>query len=302
MVVRLAFFCLMALGLAGFGTVAWIATRPSDPSTDQLAALAVKIKVLTAARAVHAGALLKPDDLASVEIAPEDKSADATIDSVESRTALLGAMMRRSLNPGEEVHAADLLRPGDRGFLAAVLQPGTRAITVAVDSVTGSAGLIWPGDHVDLILTQTLANDLAPAGRRVAAETALSDVRVIAIDQQIVEGADATSRATQARTITLEVSPEQAERVSVAVRLGRLSLVVRAASPAGGEQLADGFSGAGATTTTWADDVSPALRGGSPVPTSADSVATAPAPVAAAPMNPSMRIFSGAADGKEYHF
>ena len=64
-----------------------------------------------------------------------------------------------------------------------------RAVTVAVDATTGAAGLIWPGDRVDLILTQTIQEATLPLGRRVAAETVLSDVRVIAIDQQLVQGA-----------------------------------------------------------------------------------------------------------------
>ena len=124
------------------------------------------------------------------------------------------------------------MRPGDHGFLAAVLAPGMRAVTIAVDNTTGSAGLIWPGDQVDLILTadrSTKPN--LPIGHRVAAETVLSNARVIAIDQQIMQGAVAAPDS-QAKTVTLEVTEEQAERVSVATRLGRLSLSVRSAEDA----------------------------------------------------------------------
>ncbi len=159
-----------------------------------------------------------------------------------------------------------------------MLQPGTRAVTVGVDAVTGSAGLIWPGDHVDLILTQTLAEPSLPVGRRVVAETVLSDIRVIAIDQQLVQGAEANPKEPQqARTVTLEVTPEQAERVSVAIRLGRLSLTVRAA---GTTPPAPTDAG-----TTWAGDVSPALR--------ASVQPAAPGLV---------RVFQGTADGKEFRF
>ena len=65
-----------------------------------------------------------------------------------------GAMVRRSLAPNEPILAGDVLNPGDRGFLAAVLGTGMRAVTVGVDPVSGTAGLIWPGDHVDVVLTQ----------------------------------------------------------------------------------------------------------------------------------------------------
>jgi pilus assembly protein CpaB len=97
-------------------------------------------------------------------------------------------MIRRSVSEGQPILPSDVVRPGDHGFLAAVPGPNMRAITVAVDAVSGTAGLIWPGDRIDLILTQMLDDPALAAGRRVAAETVLSDVRVIAVDQQIVQG------------------------------------------------------------------------------------------------------------------
>lgn len=113
---------------------------------------------------------------------------------------------------------------------AAVLKPNARAITVGVDAVTGTAGLIWPGDRVDLLLTQTLDDRVAVLSRRVVGETVLNDVRVIAVDQQLTQGAagaNASPDGRVARTVTLEVTPEEAERVAVAAQLGRLSLTIR---------------------------------------------------------------------------
>ena len=75
---------------------------------------------------------------------------------------------------------SDVLRPTDGGFLAAVLAPNHRAVSVAVDAVSGTAGLIWPGDRVDLILTQTNDEAGVPLGRRTFGETVLRDLRVIA--------------------------------------------------------------------------------------------------------------------------
>ena len=86
------------------------------------------------------------------------------------RTGLTGAMVRRSLGAGEFLLATDVMRPGDHGFLAAVLGPDMRAASVGVDNVSGSAGLIWPGDRVDLILTQSLDDPALPPARKVAAE------------------------------------------------------------------------------------------------------------------------------------
>jgi pilus assembly protein CpaB len=186
-------------------------------------------------------------------------------------------MVRHSLGAAEIIRRTDVLHPGDHGFLAAVLDPGMRAVTVGVDAVTGSAGLIWPGDRVDLILTQTIGDTAVPMGRRVAAESVLSDARVIAIDQRLVQDADSNTSADHARTVTLEVTPEQAARISVAMRLGKLSLAVRSVEPAV----------TASPNTIWAADVSAALSGGA---------APSPAPPA------KVRVFEGAGTIKEYTF
>ena len=66
-----------------------------------------------------------------------------------------------------------MVKPGERGFLAAVLEPGMRAISVPIDEASGNAGLIFPGDQVDLILTQTIEAARRPAGARRVSETVL---------------------------------------------------------------------------------------------------------------------------------
>ena len=278
MVLRLAFFALMALGLLGFGTVAWIATRPPPPDAATLAA-AAKVTVLVAVRPVRAGNLLKPEDLIAKEVTVADAGEDASLDNTDGRAALGGAMVRRTLATGDVVRMRDVMRPGDHGFLAAVLGPGMRAVSVGVDAITGTAGLIWPGDRIDVILTQAIGDAAMPVGRRVAAETVLSDVRVIAIDQQLVQGLSPDGAEGKARTVTMEVTASQAERVSVATRIGRLSLSVRsadrtlrAATPL-------------LPQTTWASDVSPAL--GRDVAQGARST---------------LRVYTGAAEGKEFRF
>lgn len=283
MVLRIAFFVLMALGLTGFGTVAWLATRP-PPSAEAAERAAkppppVHEQVLVAAHPIHAGALLKPEDFSSKNLPiPEAKAMDLIPDKPDTRRQLIGAMVRHSLGQGDTLRNADLMRPGDHGFLAAVLQPGMRAVSIAVDNTTGSAGLIWPGDHVDLILTQTMNGADVSAGHQVAAETVLSDIRVLAIDQQIIEGAAPTASGSQ-RTVTLEVTPDQAERISVATRLGRLSLSVRSAgSP---RQTLAKLPGPG---TTWAMDVSPAIDAQAGKPTG------------------TIRIYQGADGVKEFKF
>lgn len=286
MILRLALFALLALGLAGFGAVVWISVREPAPASATAMKGEPNEKILVAAHQLRAGALLKPEDIGSADMPHSKIAAGASPDTAQDRSQMLGAMVRRSLVADDPILPADIIHPGDHGFLAAVLGSGMRAVTIGVDLISGGAGLIWPGDHVDLILTQTLDSPNLPSGRRMVAEKVLSDLRVIAVDQHLVEGATPeTAEGKVARTVTLEVTPAQAERVSVAERLGRLSLIVRSADqPVADAQPSDGS--VTAANVTWAGDVSPALRLNDPAHSAPNTV----------------RVFQGTAEGKEFHF
>lgn len=276
MVLRITFFALMALGLLGLGTIAFVATHPAHPAVAAVAK-PTTVRILVASRAIRAGSLLKPEDVTARAIPITARRPQESLDTGAVRRELIGAMVRRSLSPGEPLRRDELLRPGDHGFLAAVLKPGMRAVTVGVDDITGTAGLIWPGDRVDLILTETINNPALPQGRSIVAETVLSDVRVIAIDQRLIEGAAAGEPARQAHTATLEVTEAEAQKVQVAVRLGRLSLAVRSAQSVAGRSRRE--------PATWAADVSPAL-----------------AAAARSAGSGSMTIWQGSANGQEVRF
>ncbi len=300
--IRIVFFIMMAFGLAGFGTVAWVATRQSH--TEAVAAPPpppTKVAVLTAAHPINAGTLLKPDDFATEQMVVDPaRMGEFTPDTPDTRRELVGSMTRRALAQGDVVRISDAIRPGEHGFLAAALKPGMRAVTITVDTGTGSGDLIGPGDRVDVILTQTLTDQSLPAAHRVAAETVLSDVRVLAIDQKLVLGAEPTTDRAN-RTVTLEVTEGQAQRISVATLLGHLSVSVRSAGlpqlsdgtkpgPASGKEPGKDAGGSGHDTgTVWAVDVSPALG---------VTQAAPPAPPAAS----SMRVFQGSGDVKEFKF
>ena len=281
MVLRAVFFVLMALGLVGFGTVAWITSRPSpsEAAVTPGGQHVTRKAVIAAAHPLRAGALLKPEDLTAAEI-PADEASAGTLDTPEARRGLVGAMIRRTLAKDEAFRAGDVMKPGEHGFLAAVLQPGLRAMTIPMDAANGSVGLIWPGDRIDLILTQANTDAATPAGRRVGAATVLTNARVIAIDRQLVQGASA-GIDSQPKTVTLEVNAEQAQRVSVAMRLGQLSLAVRSATP---EQQMDAIDARG-KAPTWARDVVPSLM--TEIPPNTDS---------------KMRIYQGTSEVKEFKF
>lgn len=255
------------LGITGIGLALLLANKPNTPPIQQTAVAAAPVPqvappamshILVAARPLRAGALLVMADIGSLAVPAGKEPPGSYMDTVGARATLRGSMVRRSLNANETLLAGDVLNPGDRGFLAAVLGAGMRAVTIGVDPVSGLSGLVWPGDHVDVVLTQAIDDKDQPIERRISGETVLSDVRVIAVDQQLVEGAQSTLANSAAvggsnRTVTLEATPFDAERVAVAARLGRLSLLIRSA--------ADDVPGLAsqAPRTAWSGDVSAAL-------------------------------------------
>ncbi|MCB9947729.1 MAG: Flp pilus assembly protein CpaB [Rhodospirillaceae bacterium] len=146
----------------------------------------------------------------------------------ESTAALIGAVVRMAISTGQPVTENSLVRPGDRGFLAAVLTPGKRAISVPVNETTSVAGLIFPGDRVDMLLTHTVRiGGEDDGGSFRVTETVLTDVRVLAIDQRLTDPADGPRVPD---TATIEVDPHQAEMVQVMMQMGSLSLSLRSLS------------------------------------------------------------------------
>ncbi len=275
---RIVLLFLVLLGVGGFGTVAVLAFRPAPEPVrvvgDRKPA-EPSVTVLVAGHVVHAGQLLRPTDLSTRLFAAGSVPPGSIEDRAGTRANLAGGLLRVTLPAGALVLSQDLVLPGDHSYLAAVLTPGERAISIGVDAVSGVAGLVWPGDHVDLILTETFDDASMPTGHRLAAVTVLRGLRVIATDQDLVRGEQPSSTASGERTITLETSPAQAERVSIASRLGRLSLSVCST-----DVCAD--PGA-AASLTWGSDVSPALA------RKADTTAT-------------IHIFNGASEPKDFHF
>jgi pilus assembly protein CpaB len=275
MFLRIMAVLLGLVGISGIGVAFILAQKPApEPMTAAAPAPppapVPKPHILVAARALRAGNLLVMEDIAAIEVPAGQEPAGSYADTIGARAALRGAMVRRSLTPKEPIVAGDVLNPGDRGFLAAVLGTGMRAVTVGVDPVSGTAGLIWPGDHVDVVLTQAIDEKDQPLDRRVSGETVLINVRVIAVDQQLVQGgqgaqANPTAVANANRTVTLEATSFDAERVAVASRLGRLSLIVRSAADdmaPNGTELPDTASvpPPAPPAIAWGGDVSPALR------------------------------------------
>jgi pilus assembly protein CpaB len=125
------------------------------------------------------------------------------------------------------VTRGSLVGPQDRGFLAAALGPGMRAVTVPVNTTTGVAGFVFPGDHVDLVLTQQVQGGGDGAPLKVS-ETIVRNVRVLATDQRFTDkDEDGKTAVKTFSNVTFEVTPKIAEKIAVAQSLGQLSLSLR---------------------------------------------------------------------------
>lgn len=257
MSLRLVVAALILATATALGMIAYQIAAPHQiafrPAVSDTLPPPMEQSYLVAAHALPPGTLVRNEDF-TTRSAPLGKLPPGAVeDTPQARADIRGALVTHYLEPGAPVTKADILRPRDRGFLAAVLAPGTRAISIAVDPVTGVSGLIWPGDRVDVILTQALDKAIAPVSRRILSETVMRDLRVIAVDQQIVQGAPPTATAAgrPTRTVTLQVTPDQAEQLNVAERLGRLSLTIRSI---GATKTANRTQ-----STVFGGDVSPAL-------------------------------------------
>src|SRR5688500_9172188 len=140
---------------------------------------------------------------------------------------LLGTVVRNEITAGQPLTQGALIKPGERGFLAAALGPGMRAVTVPVSATSGVSGFVFPGDRVDIVLTQTVpgGGDGPPLK---ASETVLRNVRVLATDQRMTaQGEDGKPVVVNTSTVTLEATPKIAEKIAVAQTIGQLSLSLR---------------------------------------------------------------------------
>src|ERR1700733_12804822 len=194
MPLRLILVSLLLLTALGLGLIGYQATRPAKMEiiATPVPPPSLMVDLLVATRSLPAGTLIKEEDFTTRPVPSAQVPLGVLTNSPEIRAGLRGALLRRYLDLGTTLMAGDVLHPRDRGFLAAVLVAGSRAISVGVDAITGNGGLIWPGDRVDMILTQELNEKDAPLARRFVGETILTDVRVVAVDQSIAQGAIAT--------------------------------------------------------------------------------------------------------------
>jgi pilus assembly protein CpaB len=125
-----------------------------------------------------------------------------------------------AIEPNEAVLSLKITGPGQRATLSALVKPGMKAVTIRVNDVEGVGGFVLPGDRVDVVLTRQIDKGSA------STEVVLQNARVLAVDQSADERA---AKAAVAKSVTLEVSTVEAQKVWLASSVGNLSLLLRKA-------------------------------------------------------------------------
>ncbi|MEM1390401.1 MAG: Flp pilus assembly protein CpaB [Pseudomonadota bacterium] len=193
-----------------------------------------QIKVLIAASDLPVGTLLSPSDFRWADW-PErtvNPGYFTEEDNAEAMETLAGSVVRKSLFAEEPILPQKIVQKGETGFMAALLSPGKRAVSVEISPESASAGFILPDDRVDVILTYEVevlqGEDMV---EQTTVVTAMENVRVLAIDQMFgeIDGVPALTGSTA----TLELTPEEAELISLASRKATISLTLRSHADAG---------------------------------------------------------------------
>jgi len=214
--------------LAVFIANVWLNNQANQraKTMESTAKPAVTKTIVVAKQALRFGAELNASQLEEVPWPAEAVPAGAftKVSDILSpgRRVVLAAM-----EPNEPVLALKITGPGQRATLSALVKPGMKAVTIRVNDVEGVGGFVQPGDRVDVLLTRQIDKGQA------STEVVLQNVRVLAVDQSADER---NAKAAVAKSVTLEVTTVEAQKIWLASSVGSLSLLLRKAGETGETQ------------------------------------------------------------------
>ena len=205
---------------------AWVAKKiVSGPrEVQQVERTVGATDVLVAANPINLGDSIRGDDLKWQEwpvqgVTPGLITRDAQPDAP---TKLSGAVARAPFIVGEPIKEQKLIKVSEGGVMAAILPAGMRAISTPIREETSAGGFILPNDRVDVILSHKMQ---VGSKEEPVSEAVLRNVRVLAIGQEIETKGD--DKVATGKTATLELTPRQAEILTLAQSMGDISLSLR---------------------------------------------------------------------------
>jgi pilus assembly protein CpaB len=234
---------LFVAAITAFMAKSMFGTAPTPVAIAAIAPAPTGPQVLVATKPLPVGTILGPDAV-RFQTWPKDivDGAYYVKGQPGSEPAQMqGMVVRTAIAVGQPLSQGALVSSKDRGFLAAALTPGMRAVAIPVTGASAVAGFVFPGDRVDLVLTQDVNapvsnNQNSPNGQQIgngdqlhAASTIVRNIRVLATDQRVdnVPTPDGKTDVKTFQMVTLEATPKIAELIAVSQKLGSLSLSLR---------------------------------------------------------------------------
>lgn len=221
----LSLLVAVILGVAAvFGVRSWLADQRAQlAATGGTRAEVAQKSIVVAKQALRFGDRISPDKLEIIPWASATlpNGAFMTVAELGDNSEEQARFALSAIEKGEPVLASRITDPGQRAKLSTAIKPGLKALSIRVNDVAGVAGFVLPGDRVDVLLTRTES-----ANRKDDAYTdvLLQGVRVLAIDQ-IAD--DRKDQPSVVRTVTFEVTTEEAQKLTLGSTIGTLSLALR---------------------------------------------------------------------------
>ncbi len=175
------------------------------------------VKVVAAATSLKFGDRLAKENLRFIDW-PAGSLPDGTFTTMDDLLGPQPRVVLQAIQPNELILTTKITGPGQRASLSAVITSGMRAMTIRVNDVLGVAGFVLPGDRVDMMLTREIVKD------QPITDVLVQNVKVLGIDQQSDQE---ENKPSVVKAVTIEVTPEQAQKITLAATVGTLSLALR---------------------------------------------------------------------------
>lgn len=180
--------------------------------------------LVVAAKPMRFGDRVRPENLKTIPW-PSEERPEGSFQAIE---AVLGdkeepRYAMEAIDPGEPVLSSKITGAGERATLSAALDEGMKAVSIRVNDVLGVAGFVRPSDRVDVLLTRLIRNPKS-GNEQTSVDVLLQGVKVLAVDQTADERKDEPSIV---KTVTFEVTTDEAQRLTLGANIGTLSLALR---------------------------------------------------------------------------
>jgi len=219
-------FAIVAILIAGFLTYSiffWANTKRHEgnrakPTEDFSSVL----EVLVAAIDIPFGRQLTHKDLRWQRWPSHLVTSAYAVKGARSIDDFIGGLTQTAINQGQPIEDQIIIKSKQYGPMASLLSPDMRAVAIYVDRASGVAGFVFPGDRVDIILTK---QERSSSQTQIHSDIILENIKVLALDQST--NRDQQTLAQLAKTITLEVTAEQAKQLAMAQIAGQIQIALK---------------------------------------------------------------------------